>query len=152
MTDAAEAPDGAIRRPGPATIDPAEAEAENEEHSDGYVESDDDGGGLSGARKAGVVATNGLSNTIRLTYFPGEYQEGSLGLWFKIVWYRNKQVFEFQLFCVCVCVMFSCLLTFCSREVQSPHVITSRVMSACGAPPSHHSHISVNEPKPDRLG
>ena len=41
MSDAAEAPDGAIRRPGPATIDPAEAEAEQ---SDGYVESDDDGG------------------------------------------------------------------------------------------------------------
>ena len=41
MTDAAEAPDGAIRRPGPATLDPAEAEAEQ---SDGYVESDDDGG------------------------------------------------------------------------------------------------------------
>ena len=41
MNDAAEAPDGAIRRPGPATIDPAEAEAEQ---SDGYVESDDDGG------------------------------------------------------------------------------------------------------------
>ena len=41
MTDAAEAPDGAIRRPGPATIDPAEAEAEQ---SDGYVESDEDGG------------------------------------------------------------------------------------------------------------
>ena len=40
MTDAAEAPDGAIRRPGPATIDPAEAEAEQ---SDGYVDSDEDG-------------------------------------------------------------------------------------------------------------
>ena len=43
MTDAAEAPDGAIRRPGPATLDPAEAEAEAEQ-SDGYVESDEDGG------------------------------------------------------------------------------------------------------------
>jgi hypothetical protein len=42
MTDAAEAPDGAIRRPGPATIDPAEAEREAEA-SDGYVESDEDG-------------------------------------------------------------------------------------------------------------
>ena len=41
MADAAEAPDGAIRRPGPATLDPAEAEAEQ---SDGYVESDEDGG------------------------------------------------------------------------------------------------------------